>query len=109
VKTTQQRRVRLGPFLGFSAISGALKKESSEMSDIDADKPRHKCHNSPPMQRRLPPNKIGWRIDEWSRDSGTSRSNTYRRIADGTLRTRQYGGVTLILGFAGDESGDPAE
>ena len=61
-------------------------------------KPR-RGHNRPPDL--LPePARVGWRIDEWSKKTGTSKPTTYRRIADGTLKTRQYGGVTLILGFA---------
>jgi hypothetical protein len=45
--------------------------------------------------------RVGYRIDEWSKKTGTSRATTYRRIADGTLETIDYGGVTLITGLAG--------
>jgi len=50
--------------------------------------------------------RVGWRVDEWAEATGTSRATVYRRLADGSLRSRQYGGVTLILGFAGE---GPAE
>ena len=53
--------------------------------------------------------KIGWRVDEWSALTGTSKPTTYRRIKDGTLVTRKYGGLTLILGFAADESAAPGK
>jgi hypothetical protein len=67
-----------------------------------------------PQQRRdddtAPhPHKIGWRINEWSRATGCSKATTYRRIADGTLKVRRYGDITLIIGFAGDASADSAE
>jgi len=68
---------------------------------LTAEKPRPKRNET--SQKRH------WRIDEWAVETGTSRATVYRRIADGTLRTRQYGGVTLILGFAGDESADSSE
>jgi hypothetical protein len=55
------------------------------------------------------PRKIGWRINEWSRATGCSKATTYRRIADGTLKVRRYGDITLIIGFAGDESADSSE
>jgi hypothetical protein len=67
-------------------------------------------HNNPPslvpLVRPGGPAKIGWRVAEWSELTGTSKPTTYRRIHDGSLRTRKYGGVTLILGFAGE---GPAE
>jgi hypothetical protein len=49
------------------------------------------------------PERVGWRVDEWSKKTGTSRPTTYRRIADGTLKTREYGGVKLIIGFADEQ------
>jgi hypothetical protein len=52
--------------------------------------------------------RVGYRVGEWSAATGMSKATTYRRINDGTLATRDYGGVTLILGFA-DEPAAPAE
>jgi hypothetical protein len=48
--------------------------------------------------------RVGYRINEWAKKTGTSRATTYRRIADGTLETIDYGGVTLITGLAGAPS-----
>jgi hypothetical protein len=67
-----------------------------------------------PQQRRdddtaLHPHKVGWRINEWSRATGCSKATTYRRIADGTLRVRKYGDITLVIGFASDDSTASAE
>jgi hypothetical protein len=74
------------------------------------EKPRDQ--NDPPslvpLVRPGGPAKIGWRVDEWSTLTGTSKPTTYRRIKDKTLRVRKYGGLTLILGFA-DEPAAPAE
>ncbi len=70
------------------------------------EKPQHKHHNAPPPHLRLPPKRVGWRVSQWAAETGTSRATVYRRLADGSLRSRKYGGLTLILGFAGDE---PAE
>jgi hypothetical protein len=66
-----------------------------------AEKPRHKRSDT-----SLPRNKIGWRVNQWAAETGTSRATVYRRLADGSLRSRKYGGLTLILGFAGDESAE---
>jgi hypothetical protein len=66
-----------------------------------AERPRQKRNDAAPKRH--------WRIDEWSVETGCSRATTYRRIADGTLRVRRYGDITLILGFADDESADSAE
>jgi len=66
-----------------------------------AEKPRHKLNDT-----SLPRNKIGWRVSQWAAETGTSRATVYRRLADGSLRSRKYGGLTLILGFAGDEPAD---
>lgn len=66
------------------------------MRDIVAEKLRHNKRNVTLPKRH-------WRVDEWAVETGTSRSTVYRRIADGSLRTRRYGDITLILGFADDE------
>lgn len=50
-------------------------------------------------QSGAPPARVGWRVNEWAKQTGTSRETTYRRINDGSLKTMRYGGVTLILGF----------
>jgi hypothetical protein len=61
-------------------------------------------HNNPPSLLTLEaapvPARVGFRIDEWSKKTGTSKATTYRRIADGTLKTIDYGGITLITGLA---------
>ena len=60
-----------------------------------AEKPRHK-RNDTSLSRI----KIGWQVSQWASETGTSRATVYRRLADGSLRSRKYGGLTLILGFA---------
>jgi hypothetical protein len=62
-------------------------------------------HTRPPelVQPELvhPLARIGFRVSEWSKKTGTSKATTYRRIADGTLETIDYGGLTLVTGLAG--------
>jgi hypothetical protein len=52
-----------------------------------------------PSKNAGPP-RLGWRVDEWSKRTGTSHPTTYRRVRDGTLKTIRYGGVLLIVGLA---------
>ncbi|MHC4049917.1 hypothetical protein [Bradyrhizobium sp. 25ACV] len=40
--------------------------------------------------------RLGYRISEWSRLTGTSRITTWRAIRDGKLKTINYCGITLI-------------
>jgi excisionase family DNA binding protein len=54
----------------------------------------------PQPERPVAPIRIGYRVNEWAAQTGTSRETTYRRIKDGTLRSVKYAGVTLVLGFA---------
>ena len=57
--------------------------------------------------RRSKGTRLGYRINEWSEMTGTSRQHTWRAIRNGALKTVNYAGVTLIpdservrLGFA---------
>jgi hypothetical protein len=40
--------------------------------------------------------RLGYRVSEWSRLTGTSRQTTWRAIRKGTLKTVNYCGITLI-------------
>jgi hypothetical protein len=42
------------------------------------------------------PNRLGYRISEWSEMTGTSRITTWRAIKAGKLKTVNYCGITLI-------------
>jgi hypothetical protein len=41
--------------------------------------------------------RLGYRVGEWSALTGTSRQTTWRAIRNGTLKTINYAGITLIL------------
>jgi hypothetical protein len=69
------------------------------------DKPGRGNHPPSPvpfLQTGGPP-KNGWRVRQWSDSTGCSVPTTYRRIRDGSLKVRKYGGLTLILGFADEQ------
>ena len=40
--------------------------------------------------------RLGYRIAEWSEMTGTSRQTTWRAIRNGTLKSVNYSGITLI-------------
>lgn len=51
--------------------------------------------------------RIGWRVNEWSAMTGTSRITTWRAIKSGALKAVDYNGIHIIpdservrLGFA---------
>ncbi|HZV05858.1 MAG TPA: hypothetical protein VE999_12315 [Gemmataceae bacterium] len=42
------------------------------------------------------PNRLGYRVSEWSQMTGTSRITTWRAIKTGKLKAVNYCGITLI-------------
>jgi excisionase family DNA binding protein len=42
------------------------------------------------------PTKAGWRVNEWARDAGVSRSYTYELIRDGKLESVKAGSARII-------------
>jgi hypothetical protein len=53
--------------------------------------------NNRAARRARQSNRIGYRVNEWSAMTGTSRVTTWRNIRNGTLKTVNYAGITLIL------------
>lgn len=47
----------------------------------------------------IPDEGLGYRVTEWSQKTRTSRSTTWRRVRDGTLKTFRYGGILYIIGI----------
>ena len=52
--------------------------------------------NHPAPVNRDKPNRVGYRISEWSEMTGTSRITTWRAIRDGKLKAVDYCGIKLI-------------
>jgi hypothetical protein len=50
-----------------------------------------------PQDTKRNPNKVGWRISEWSDDVGVSRSYTYELLAAGVIKSVKIGSARIIV------------
>ena len=43
------------------------------------------------------PTKVGWRVSEWSEDTGISRAFTYKLLTAGTIKSVKAGSARIII------------